>query len=140
MEKQINNSPLREKTLDFAVRIVELNKYLVQKKNEYVISKQILRSGTNPGAMIREAMNAESPADFIHKLAIAQKEIGETLYWLELLSKTNYLTPIEYASVSSDAEEIMKMIRSSILTKKKNLATKTVSILIVIAVTIALYL
>jgi four helix bundle protein len=83
---------LKEKTLDFAVRIVHLKLYLSDKKQEYVMSKQLLRAGTNPGAMVREAVNAESSADFIHKLAIAQKEIGETIYWLELLFRTNYLT------------------------------------------------
>ena len=138
MEKHINihPSPLREKTLNFAARIVELNKYLIH-KNEYVLSKQVLRSGTNPGAMVREATNAESSADFIHKLAIAQKEIGETLYWLELLHRTNYLTPTEYTSINSDAEEIMKMIRSAILTKKKNVAIKTISLIITIATIIS---
>ena len=100
----------------------------------------MLRSGTNPGAMIREAVNAESDLDFIHKLAIAQKETGETLYWLELLFRTNYLTSAEYISMSADAEEIMKMLRSSILTKKKNLATKAISLVITIAITLNMIL
>lgn len=140
MEKHTSNSPLREKTMNFAVRIVELNKYLVQKKTEYIMSKQVLRSGTNPDAMIREAVNSESDLDFIHKLAIAQKETGETLYWLELLFRTNYLTSAEYISMSADAEEIMKMLRSSILTKKKNLATKAISLVITIAITLNMIL
>jgi four helix bundle protein len=135
MEKHTDRTdPLREKTLNFAIRIVNLNKYLSQKKNEYVISKQILRSGTNPGAMVREAANAESALDFIHKLAIAQKETGETLYWLELLHKTDYVTLAEFESIHKDAEEIMKLLRSSILTKKKNMATKIISSLIIIAI------
>lgn len=71
---------LRDKTLNFAIRIVNLNKYLVQEKSEYTINKQILRFGTNPGAMVREAANAESPLDFVHKLSVAQKETGETQY------------------------------------------------------------
>ena len=136
MEKHTKDSPLREKTLNFAVRIVDLNKYLAQKKQEYIMGKQVLRSGTNPGAMVREATNAESTADFIHKLAIAQKEIGETMYWLELLFRTNYLTSAEYISINSDAEEIMRMIRSAILTKKKNLAMKTISLIIAISITL----
>ena len=70
--------PLREKSFQIAVRMVRLNKYLVDEKREFVISKQILRCGTNPGAMVREAANAESGPDFIHKLGVAQKEIGET--------------------------------------------------------------
>ena len=84
--------------------------------------------------MIREATNTESALDFIHKLAVAQKEIGETQYWLELLCRTHYLTTTEFDSMNSDAEEIMKMLRSAILTKKKNLAVKVVSITITIAI------
>lgn len=91
------------------------------------MSKQLLRCGTNPGAMIREAGNAESGMDFIHKLAIGQKELGETQYWLELLFRTDYITEQEFKSILSDTEEVMKMIRSSILTKKKNMAAKVVS-------------
>ncbi|AQG79391.1 four helix bundle protein [Spirosoma montaniterrae] len=127
-------SALQEKTLNLAVRIVNLSRYLAQDKNEYIISKQILRCGTNPGAMVREAANAETGVDFIHKLGIAQKEAGETLYWLELLHKTNFLTASEYTSIAVDTEEIMKMLRSSILTKKKNLATKAVSAISLIAI------
>ena len=83
MKTEIKASPLREKSFDLAIRIVRLNQFLTSQKSEYVISKQILKSGTNPGAMVREANNAESGLDFIHKLAIAQKELGETQYWLE---------------------------------------------------------
>lgn len=119
MEKQ-KNGPLREKTLKFAVRIVRLQRYLVEEKREFVLSKQLLRSGTNPGAMVREAENAESTQDFIHKLGIAQKEIGETIYWLELLVATEYLSEKEFNSINTDAEELMKIIRSVILTIKKN--------------------
>ncbi|HPH17624.1 MAG TPA: four helix bundle protein [Haliscomenobacter sp.] len=114
------NGPLREKTLKFAVRIVKLQRYLVEEKREFVLSKQLLRSGTNPGAMVREAENAESTQDFIHKLGIAQKEIGETIYWLELLVATEYLSEKEFNSINTDAEELMKIIRSVILTIKKN--------------------
>ncbi len=113
--------PLREKTLLFAIRMINLNRFLTITKKEYVVSKQIIRSGTNPGAMVREAVNAESAKDFIHKLSIAQKEIGETQYWLELLWKSNYLSNHEYNSLYLDSVEIMKLLRSSILTKKKRL-------------------
>ena len=131
MEKHTTkNDPLREKSLNLAIRIVKLNQHLTSKKFEYVMSKQILRSGTNPGAMVREASNAESALDFIHKLSIAQKEAGETLYWLELLFKTDFLTSTEYESIYKDTEEIMRLLTSSILTKKKRLATKTISALI----------
>lgn len=76
------------KSFDFAVRIVNLYKYLSETKKEYVLSKQLLGSGTSVGANIRETDNAESKLDFIHKLSIAQKECDETLYWLELLKVT----------------------------------------------------
>lgn len=79
-----NKSPLKKKIFLFAILIVNLYKYLTIEKKEYVLSKQLLRSGTNPGAMVREAFNGESDKDFIHKLKIGQKEIGETMYWLEL--------------------------------------------------------
>ncbi len=86
------DSILRSKSFAFAIRIVRLYQYLRAHKHEYVLSKQLLRSGTAVGAMLREAAYAESKADFIHKLAIAQKEINEALYWLELLASTDYLT------------------------------------------------
>lgn len=114
-------SPLKEKSFAFAVRVVNFYKFLVSEKKEYVLSKQLLRAGTNPGAMVREAFNAESDKDFIHKLSIGQKEIGETIYWLELLRATNYIFEKEFMSLNKDATEVMKLLRSSILTKKKNL-------------------
>ena len=119
-----NSSPLKKKTFAFAVRIVNLYKFLTKEKKEYVLSKQILRSGTNPGAMVREAFNAESDKDFIHKLSIGQKEIGETIYWLELLNATNYITEKEFISINKDAIEVIKLIKSSIITKKKKMNVK----------------
>ncbi len=114
-------SILLEKTFAFAIRVVKLYKYLVEEKKEFVMSKQILRCGTNPGTMVREAANAESGLDFIHKLSIAQKETAEVMYWLELLQATNYLNQPEFESMKSDAQEIMRLLRSSILTRKQNL-------------------
>ena len=141
MEKHTRkNDPLHEKTMNLAVRIVRLNHYLAAEKKEYVMSKQLLRAGTNPGAMVREAVNAESGLDFIHKLAIAQKETGETLFWLELLLKTDYLTATEYESINADTEEVMRIIRSAILTKKKNLANKIVPTILIMAFIINLFL
>lgn len=113
--------PLGEKSIQFAIRIVNLSKYLKLQKDEYLMSKQILRAGTNPGAMIREAVNAESALDFIHKLSIAQKEVAETQYWLEILWKTEYISQTEFSSLNQDAEELMKLLKSSILTKKRKL-------------------
>ena len=122
--------PLRDKTFLFAVRIVRLNRYLTEQKREFVISKQITRSGMNPGGMVREAANAESGLDFIHKLAVAQKETGETQYWLEILHATDYLNESEFKSLYTDTEDIMKMLTSSIKTKKRNLGLKAITILI----------
>jgi four helix bundle protein len=115
------NDPLGEKTFKFAVRIVNLSIYLETKKKEYVISRQVLRSGTNHGAMVREAKNAESGKDFIHKLSIGQKEIAETQYWLHLLYATNFIVKKEFESLFDDAEAIKKLLISSIRTKKRNL-------------------
>ena len=97
-----------EKSLAYAVRIVNLYKYLNEQKRETVMSKQLLRSGTSIGANISEALNAESDSDFIHKLAIAQKEVNETSYWIQLLEKTDYLTSQEYQSMSNDIDELRK--------------------------------
>ena len=86
------------------------------------MSKQVLRSGTAVGAMVREAEYAESTADFVHKLAIAQKEINETIYWLELIHETEYISTKEFDSMNTDAVEIIKIITASINTAKKKMA------------------
>lgn len=112
---------LKNKSMNFAIRIVNLYNFLNETKQERIMSKQILRSGTSVGANIREGQFAESPADFIHKYSVAQKECSETLYWLELLNKTNYITTEQYVSLDTDCTEPMKMITSSIITRKKNL-------------------
>jgi four helix bundle protein len=115
-------SILKDKSFAFAIEIVKTYKVLVEEKREYVMSKQLLRSGTSVGANIREAKNAESTNDFIHKLGIAQKECDETLYWLELLEETEYLKNESFLKLSDQANQILKMIRSTILTiKQKNL-------------------
>jgi four helix bundle protein len=112
---------LKEKSFAFAIRMVRLNQFLTSQKNEFVMSKQILRAGTNPGAMVREAKNAESDKDYVHKLSIGQKEIGETMYWLELLEATDFISKKEFDSLHYDATEILKLLTSSIRTKKKNM-------------------
>ncbi len=114
-------SILKDKSFAFALRAVKLFRYLSESKKEFVLSKQLLRSATSVGANVREAQNAESKKDFIHKLAIAQKECDESMYWLELLFQSDYLTNEEFESMQSDANEILKMIRSSILTSKQKL-------------------
>ena len=100
---------IKAKSFLFAVRIVKLYKFLTENKKEFVLSKQLLRSGTSIGANIREAEQAESKADFIHKLSISLKEANETEYWLDLLNKTEYLNSSEYISVQKDIKEILKL-------------------------------
>ena len=85
------------------------------------MSKQLLRSGTSVGAMVREAEHAESKADFRHKMAIAQKEINETIYWLELLKETNYLSEEQFKSINNDAVKIIKLVTSILKSSKKNI-------------------
>lgn len=109
---------VKDKSLLFAIRIVKLYGYLKKERTEYVLSKQLLRSGTSVGAMIREAEHAETRKDFVRKMAVAQKEINETIYWLELLYKTNYLSVNQYESINSDAVEIIKLITQIIKTTK----------------------
>ena len=110
---------IREKSFMFAVRTINLYKILINDRKEFIISKQLLRSGTSIGANVREALNAESNADFVHKLAIAQKECDETCYWLELLHKTGFIYESEFNSIDYDASELLKIIRSIILSSKK---------------------
>lgn len=109
---------LKEKSFRFAVRVVKLYKYLCEEKKEFALSKQVLRSGTSVGALVREAEHAESKLDFLHKLAIAQKEINETIYWLELMCETEYLSTKEFEDINSEAIEIIKMLTTIIKTTK----------------------
>jgi four helix bundle protein len=107
------------KTLNFSVRIYKLSKFLNAEHNDYIISKQILRSSTSVGAMVRESQYAESTADFRHKLSIAQKEISETIYWLELLRLVDCLSQEQFESLYADAEEIIKLLTAIIKTVKR---------------------
>jgi four helix bundle protein len=111
-------------SFDFAIQVVELYKVLVNHRKEYVMSKQFLRSGTAVGALVRESQNAESKLDFIHKLAIAQKECDETVYWLELLHQTGFIDKVEFEVCSQSAVSLLKLIKRIILTTKENLKTK----------------
>jgi four helix bundle protein len=112
---------VKNKSFKFSIRIVKLYQYLCEQKKEFVLSKQLLRSGTSVGAMVREAEHAESKLDFKHKMAVAQKEINETIYWLELLNATDYLTNEQFESVNVDAIEIIKLITTIIKTTKSNI-------------------
>jgi four helix bundle protein len=109
---------LKDKSFLFAIRIVELYKYLKSSQNEFVLSKQILRSGTSVGAAIREAEHAESTKDFLHKLNIGLKEANETKYWLELLLATKIIEEKMFQSIILDCDEILKLLVSSIKTLK----------------------
>ncbi|SNX60581.1 four helix bundle protein [Nitrosomonas ureae] len=114
----MSGNVIREKSFAFAVRIVKLCSLLADERREFVLSKQLLRSGTAIGALVREAEHAESKADFIHKMAIAQKEANETAYWLELLRESDLLSQKEFDSIFSDQAEIAKILASIILTSK----------------------
>lgn len=114
MEQNVQN-----KSFLFAVRIVKLNKHLVANKKEYVLSKQLLRSGTGIGANIAEAEQAQSRPDFISKMSIALKEASETIYWLRLLYATDYLTEAEYYSIINDCRELEMMLTAIIKTSRQ---------------------
>ena len=101
---------IMEKSLTFSIRIVNLHKYLVKEKKEYMVSKQVYRSGTSIGANIAEAQRAQSTADFVSKLKIALKEANETQYWLQLLHETSYITDKEFSSIHGDLVEILKIL------------------------------
>lgn len=101
-----------EKSLDFAVRIVNAAKYLSTKKKEYTLSKQLLRAGTSIGANVAEAQRGQSTADFAAKMSIALKECSETEYWLKLLYRTDYLSQQQYDSLYEDVTELLKMLTS----------------------------
>ena len=116
----MRDNVVKNKSFDFAIRIVNLSKYLVEQKREYILSKQVLRSGTAIGALIRESEQAESKADFIHKLAIALKEANETDYWLDLLHKTEYLEDKHHESLKTDITELLKLLITIIKSSKNN--------------------
>ena len=107
-----------DKSFEFAVRVVNLYKYLTQTKKEYILSKQLLRCGTSIGANISEAQMGQSKADFTAKMSIALKEASETEYWLKLLFRTDYLTEKEYDSIHAEIDEITSILVSICKTSK----------------------
>lgn len=117
----MRESLLYSKSMAFAVRCVKFYKYLIEEKKEYVISKQLLRSGTSIGANIREGRFAQSEADFINKLSIALKEAEETQYWIELLKNSDIITENEFNSIYIDSGEIVVLLLSSVKTFKSNI-------------------
>lgn len=112
---------LYEKSLKFAIRMVRLHQYLVNDKKEFVMSKQLIRSGTAIGALIRESKYAESKLDFIHKLHIALKEANETDYWIILLKETEFISQVEFDSLIDEIQELIKLLVSIIKTTKMNI-------------------
>ena len=109
---------IEEKSFAFAIRIVNLYKHLNEAKKEFVLSKQLLRSGTSIGANVAEAEQAQSTADFVSKMNIALKEASETKYWIRLLASTNYLTEAESASILNDCVELEKILVSIVKSSK----------------------
>ena len=110
---------IRQKTLDFAVRIVSFYKYLCTDKKEFVLSKQILRSGTSIGANVRESKNAQTDPDYLSKMNIALKDADETQYWLEVLFRSELITEQEYKSLNEDLKEIIAILVSIVKKLKK---------------------
>ena len=119
-----NKNAIEAKSFDFAVRIVKLYQYITNEKKEFVLSKQLLRSGTSIGANVTEAERAQSQADFYAKMSIALKEANETDYWLRLLYQTDYLNENEYNSVSKNINEIIALLVSITKTVKATLQTE----------------
>ena len=115
------NNIIQEKSFAFAIRIVNLYKNLTSEKKEFVLSKQLLRSGTSIGANIEESIGGVSEKDFLNKLSISYKEARESIYWLKLLNKTDYLSDSEFESLHNDAEEICKILgKIQITIKSRN--------------------
>ena len=117
----MKDNVVMDKSFAFAVNIVKLVRSIQEQKKEYVITKQLIKSGTSVGANIREGNNAESKADFIHKLSIAQKECSETIYWLELLKATDYISEGQFTNIQTDVVELIKMLTAILKTSKNNI-------------------
>ena len=110
---------ISEKSFQFAIRIVKLYIHLTEKKRVFVLSKQLLRSGTSVGANVAEAQRAQSRADFISKMSIASKEVAESEYWIKLLHATDFLNDNEFASILADCTELGKLLTAILKTTKK---------------------
>ena len=114
------DNPIEKRAYQFALRIVNAYKYLTRQQSEFVLSKQMLRSGTSIGAMMREAKFAQSRADFVNKASIALKEANETLYWIELLYDSEYIDSKTFESIHNEANEITSILASIVKTTKEN--------------------
>ena len=109
---------LKDKSFLFAVRIVNLYKFLKKQHGEYILSQQLIRSGTSIGAIVREAEHAESIKDSVHKLSIGIQETNESKYWLDLLFATDFITKKMFESLNKDCEELLKLLIASVKTSK----------------------
>lgn len=118
------NSIVGKKSYDFALEIIKLYKYLTSERKDYVLSKQILRSGTSIGANIKEGLSAESKKDFIHKFSIALKESNEVVYWLNLLLDSQYIAIDVFMPLNDKCEELIKMLTRIIITTKQRYLIK----------------
>ncbi len=117
----MKNNIISEKSIEFSIRLIKLYKILIEEKKEFILSKQLLRSGTAIGALIREAEHAQSKADFLNKMNIALKEANETDYWILLLLKGEFISEKEYQSIHKDGEELIKMLVKIVKTTKESL-------------------
>ena len=115
---KVMDDPLKDKGYQFAIRIVNLSRFLEQDKKEFVLSKQVLRSGTAVGALIREAEFGQSKADFTNKMSIALKEANETDYWLSLLMDTDYISENQCMNLQAECKEIIAMLVATVKTSK----------------------
>ncbi len=116
----VGNNEIAEKSKRFALRIIRLYQHLREDKKEFILSKQLLRSGTSIGANVRESARAQSPADFYTKLTISLKEADETAYWLELLHESGYISDAAYVSIYADCEELIRLLVAITKTLKEN--------------------
>jgi four helix bundle protein len=116
----MKENPVLEKSINFALRIIKLNRYLVDEKKEYVLSKELLVSGTHIGKHIKEAVNAESRQVFITEMGVARRKASETEYWLQLLFQADFLTEKAFNSIEIDREEVFKLLTSIVKTSKEN--------------------
>jgi len=121
----VKKNIIQEKSYCFALRIVKLYRYLTKEKKEFVLSKQLLRSGTSIGANVEEAVGGQSKSDFVSKLSIAYKETRESKYWINLLKDSGYLTDKEANSIILDCEELAKIITKILKTTKLNVGDKS---------------
>ena len=121
MKDEKKGNPAAEKSFSFALRIVKLYQHLSDRKKEFVLSKQILRSGTSIGANVEESLGAQSPSDFQAKISIAYKEALETAYWLRLLNASKFITERQFDSIYSDCSELIRILGSTQLTMRRKL-------------------